>query len=184
MQQGARVVGSVPIPFWPRPQWTVDAAGVLLLGASDDYLLRTSRTGLDTVLLFSRRGAVRVAVNAEEKSAWIEERVSKDRKFVPEPVLRASLREDGIPDVRPVFDRIFVDLRGRRWVALSRQAGAPMALDLFDSNGRWLDHVGVAPHNWPDDSWAPIAFGSDRVAVVLTNDEGGPVVRVFRIERT
>lgn len=181
--QDNRQIGSVPIPFWPHDRWAVDRSGILVIASASDYMLRTTRTGLDTVQLFSRLGAQRALLSAEEKTKWIDERVAADRKFVAEPILRAALRADAIPNHRPWFERLWVDSHGRRWVALGRRGESSVQFDVFNRDGRWLDVISVASRDWPTDSWAPIAFGRDRVAVVLLNDDDVPVVRVFSIER-
>lgn len=180
--EGGRVVGRLPVPFLPRHEWAIDPSGDVLVGSLERYEIRVTRSGLDTVQLFSRPLAPILVTEAERRD-FVEATVERDRRFVPEAVLRAAIDLDRIPATKAPIERIWVDRSGRRWVQIASSSGEPIRLDLFDADGRWLDELSVPRDGWPEDAWAPIAFGLDRVAVALEDGSGAPLIRVYRIER-
>lgn len=176
---------TVSVPLQPAVQYAVDSKGGFVTGWTGEYSLRTTRDGRDTVALFGREFAPGV-VTAAEKTRIVSDRIREMRGFDPngpsEAVLRQSFDASLIPDAYPAFERIWVDRRGRTWVRLTNADTSRVTFDVFDERGRWLDVVAVATADWSRESWT-VAWGEDRVAVILEGKDGRPVVRVFRIVR-
>jgi|CXWL01.1.fsa_nt_gi hypothetical protein len=168
------------VPLQPQDLSVADPIGGFVVGWSGEYQLRATRNGQDTTMLFSRPRPTG-AVSAAEKQAIVDERISANKQYTPEPVLRASLLASAIPDERPAFDQLAVDRSGRRWVRLSSSDTTTVRFDLFDRNGRWLDLVSVPQSGWSRQSWHPVFWASERVAVLVTDAEGRPAIKVYRM---
>lgn len=183
--EAGRMLFSAPVPMASRPYETVDPTGGFVTGWSGEYLIRRSSDGRDTTALF-RRSPTPVVVSDREKRAFVEVTVARmlaNGMGVSEAALRRALDPALIPDTRPAFERLYVDRMGRTWVRLSVPDTANVHLDLFDPQGRWLDQVTVAHRQWAETSFTPLAFSRDHVAILGEDDDGLPVVSIYRIER-
>jgi hypothetical protein len=149
-------------------------------------MLRRTSNGLDTVSVFGRTWTT-TPVSAVEKARIVEERVAEVRQTagsdVAETAIRAAFDPAMIPDVRPAWDAFWVDAAGRTWVRVGSSDTTIVEFDLFDERGRWLDVLRLDAEGWPRSTWAPLALGRDRAAVILEGEHGRPLVRVYRIER-
>jgi hypothetical protein len=56
-------------------------------------------------------------------------------------------------------------------------------LDLFDPEGRWLDQVTLAEPGWVEQTYRPMAFSRTHLVMGLEDEDGLPVIRIFRIVR-
>jgi hypothetical protein len=56
-------------------------------------------------------------------------------------------------------------------------------LDLFDHEGRWLDQLTLPERGWVEQAYRPMAFSSTHLALGLEDEDGLPVIRIYRIER-
>lgn len=182
VREGKNIKFEMLVPLQPRDVHAVDPLGGWVTGWSGEYLLRTTRNGRDTVRLIAWP-AVGGTVSASEKSALVEARILEVKGQTPEPVLRASLLADVIPDRRPAFEQLHVDGAGRIWVRRASPVGSSVQFDLFDPDGRWLDVLSVDAAGWPRSWWQPVSMARDRVAVLIEDDEGRPAVRVYRLVR-
>jgi hypothetical protein len=126
-------------------------------------------------------------VSADEKAQIVEERVAEVRQTagsgVAESAIRAAFDPAMIPDARPAWDAFWVDAGGRTWVRAGTSDTTVVEFDLFDERGRWLDVLRIDAHGWPRSTWASLALGRDRAAVILEGEDGRPLVRVYSIER-
>jgi hypothetical protein len=169
------------IPLHPRDIVAVDPTGEFLIGWSGEYRLRRSATGGDTVAIFGRTSTPE-PVSGVEKAALAEKAVkASHQEGVPDEVLRKAFDPTLIPDQRPAFDGIEIDGAGRTWVRLSGADTSQVRFDLFDASGHWLDEVVVPAAAWPANAYGPIAWSRDHVAVVLEDDVGRPMVKIYRI---
>ena len=166
VREGTLVRMGVPVPLQPVAVYAVDPAGTFVTGWSGEYVLRTTRNGRDTAMLFGRPYTP-IPVRASEKAA------------LAIAVFAVSL----IPDRRPAFDAIHVDGAGRRWVRLATMDTSSVMFDVFGADGRWLDAVRVAAAGWPREAWKPVAFSKTHAAVVVEGDDDRPLIRIYRITR-
>lgn len=176
---------TVPVPFEPRAFHAIDPSGGFVTGFSSEYLLRRSATGLDTTALFGRDWSP-TSVSATEKTAIVERRVaevSANNSDIAPSTIRASFDAASIPDTRPAFEGLWLDADGRTWVRRTDADSTVVRFDLFDRQGRWLDVLSIPAGDWPRSSWIPMALGKREVAVPLEDEDGRPLIRVFRIER-
>ncbi|MBK7594565.1 MAG: hypothetical protein IPJ11_04810 [Gemmatimonadetes bacterium] len=180
VREGSVVRMEMQVPMQPQDLSVADPIGGFVLGWSGEYLLRATRNGQDTTLLFSRPRPSG-AISAAEKQAIVEDRITSNKQYTPEAVLRASLLPSAIPDERPAFEQIAVDRSGRRWVRLSSSDTTTVRFDLFDKDGRWLDVVSVAQSGWNRQWWQPVFWAKERVAVLIMDEEGRPAIKVYRI---
>jgi len=173
----------MPVPYAPREVEAVDARGGWLTAWTGEYLLRATRTGDDTVALFGRPFTP-PPVSSAEKARLVDVRVAamSEGGRVPEAMLRAGLIADKIPDRRPPFEQLYTDRAGRTGVVrLTDDSVSNVELDVFDADRRWLDVVRLPKADWGEESFAPVAWSVDRVAVVVQDGEGRPSVRIYAI---
>ena len=180
--QGNDNVFMMSVPYQPTDLHAVDPTGGLISGWNGEYLLRTSSNGRDTVAIFGRQWTPEPVTGAD-RSAIVEARIKdQGREGASESVLRAAFKPEYIPDIRPSFNSIEVDPSGNRWVRLESADTLRVHYDVFDSSGRWLGPVSVPAQLWPGVYQRP-AWGRDRVAVLGEDEEGKPLVRIFKIEK-
>lgn len=182
VREGNVVRMEMQVPLQPQDVSVVDPTGGFVLGWSGEYQLRATRNGMDTTMLFSRPRP-NGTVTAAEKAALVEDRISTNKAYTPEAVLRASLLPSAIPDERPAYDQLAVDQSGRRWVRLSTSDTTTVRFDLFDRDGRWLDIVSVPQAGWNRQWWHPVSWAKERVAVLVMDEEGRPAIKVYRITK-
>jgi hypothetical protein len=92
-----------------------------------------------------------------------------------------AFKVSDLPSTAPLFRNIAVDRLGNRW--LEQDDGGIAAnrrFDVFDSTGAYLGQVPI-PHDFGN-GWGT-AWGTDRVATSTEDEDGVPVVVVYRIER-
>ncbi len=182
VREGKDVKFEMQVPLQPRDRHAADPLGGFVTGWSGEYLLRFTRNGPDTTLLFGRPMPAGT-VTAEEKARIVEQRITDSKEHTPEAVLRASLLASAIPDQRPAYEQLTVDPIGRTWVRLASGDTTQVRFDLFDHDGRWLDQIAVPQAGWNREWWQPVSFASDRVAVLLEGKDGRPAVLIYRIQR-
>jgi hypothetical protein len=182
VREGKNVKFEMQVPLQPRDRHAADRLGGFVTGWSGEYLLRFTRNGPDTTLLFGRP-MPDGTVSAAEKSRIVEQRIADNKEYTPEAVLRASLLASAIPDQRPAYEQLTVDPEGRTWVRLASGDTTRVHFDLFDHDGRWLDQLAVPQAGWNREWWQPVSFASDRVAVLVETDDGRPAVLIYRLQR-
>lgn len=177
----------MPVPYVPREVETVDQHGGWVTAWTGEYLLRATSTGDDTVALFGRPFTP-AAVSSSEKRRLVDVRVTatmSEDEDVSEAMLRAGMQTDKIPDRRPAFERLHTDGQGRTWVVrLMPDTASHVEFDLFDAHRQWVDVVRVPKSEWSLHDFSPIAWGSDRVAVLVEQADGRPAVLVYEIRGT
>jgi hypothetical protein len=172
-------------PLQPQPNHAPLPNGRFVAGTSNSYWLRVTANGTDTIMVFGRP-ETRAVVNGTEKQALVDAIVEQTLVNMPgteETALRESFDKSSIPDVRPAWETFWSDAAGRVWVRLSSPDTLAMHLDLFDSSGRWLDTVSIAEPLLATTTYRPMFWGHDRVAFSLQDEDGLPLVRIYRLER-
>ena len=156
----------------------------MLTAWSGEYSIRATRDGRDTVALFTRPWTPD-PISAAERSALVEGTIERMRLENPqgpgESTLRAAFDPALIPANRPAFVGIDVDREGRRWVRLGTTDSTHVTFDVFSPDGRWLDVVRIPSESWPRQWWGPVAWSRTHVAVLIEDEDGRPIVRVFAI---
>ncbi len=183
---GKRMMMRMAVPMQPRSSQAVAPSGEFVVGWGGEYRLWSTANGTDTTRIFGRPWTP-APVTAEEKAAIVDRRVGEmlgNGMNLKEEQLRKSMVASAIPDTRPAFEGIWVDPGGKTWVRLIDSDTSAMHLDLFDPEGRWLDQVVVREPEWASSGYRPVAFSSDRLAVLATDDDGLPLVRIYRITRS
>ncbi len=182
---GAEMQMIMSVPLQPRDVIVADPKGGFITAWNGEYLFRQTRDGSDTVAVFGRAFSP-ATVTSAEKQAIVDARVesmTSNPGGPPASTLRLSMDPGKIPSVRPPFERFLVDLSGRLWARRSLPDTTTVEFDVFGQEREWLDVVRVPARLWPKEQFTSEAWGTDRVAVPAEDEEGRPVVRVFRIVR-
>jgi hypothetical protein len=146
-------MSATSVPFTPTVQWTLDRAGNVVWGMSDDYAIQTVRGGRPFRIT---RAVEPVPVQSAEKAA-AEERVKRGMK---ETQPNWTWQGPSIPDTKPFFRSLGVAHDGRIWVQVSQPAVRepadttvarepdappptdrwvePLVYDVFEPAGQWL----------------------------------------------
>ncbi len=183
---GKRMMMMVSVPMQPSSMHTLLPDGRFVSGWGGEYRLWLSGTGRDTLRVFGRPWTAG-AVSSEARQRLVDDKVTQvlgsGMGGLTEAALRKSMDPDAIPDHRPAFTHLWADRAGRIWTRLSSPDTSAVHLDLFDSEGRWLDQVSVPEPEWADEEYTPVTFGRDRLALLVTDADGLPMIRVYRIVR-
>ncbi len=182
---GKQMMMMMAVPMQPRSWHAFAPSGEFVTGWAGEYRLWRTRNGRDTLRVFGRPWTAR-AVTDEERSRIVETRVTEmlgNGMGLKEEQLRKSMDPAAIPATRPAFEGVWADGQGRTWVRLSSPDTAAVHLDLFDPEGRWLDQLTVEEPEWANNGYVPLAFSRDRLAILGEDEDGLPIVRIFRITR-
>lgn len=176
-----RMMMSTGIPFAPSQLSAYDPAGGVLVGWSGEYSLVVTRTGTDTAGIFGRSWAPE-PITGEMKRDTVEAMVGRltSRNRMEEGLVRGAINAGDIPDVMPAFLGLHVDEAGYRWVRLgAAPVEGGMLYDVFDPDGAWLGPVRVPATFSP---WDPQHWGRDGLVLSTIDEDGMPVVLVYRVE--
>jgi hypothetical protein len=174
------------VPMQPQSHHAYHPSGAFVTGWGGEYRLRLTRDGADTLRLFGRPWTA-AAVTDAQRQALVEQNVQRllaNQMGLTEEAIRKSLDPAAIPSTRPAWERLAVDGTGRIWIRTSVDDTTAVHLDLFDAEGRWLDQVAVPEPQWATATYMPTAFSRDHLALILEDDEGLPVIRIYRIVRS
>lgn len=177
---GNRMMFSTTVPLAAGTTWAVDPAGGAVFAWSGQYQFVNSRTGLDTARIVYLT-ATATPVGDERRTHLRDSMVSEFGDQVDRAAVEEAFKVSDIPTTAPYFESIQVDGRGHRWVRRD-DGGNPLAarFDVFDSTGAYLGAVPVPPGF--GSAWQTV-WGADRVATITEDEEGLPVVVVYKIER-
>ena len=145
--------------------------GRIVHGRTDRYEFIVTRTGADSALVFGRSGVTAMPVPSMMRDSLFRDRVRRS------PQLQGVAKLSDIPSSYPLWNQLHRDGQGNIWVARGRQPSGASQFDVFSPAGAFL---GVVPRPWGSvwTSWA-----GDRVAVLDTDEDDLPRVRVFKIVR-
>jgi hypothetical protein len=141
-----RAILIMPVPFMPQPVWTFSRHGYIVAGIGDRYAVSLLRT--DGPVLLIERKIDPVPVDPDEKAAWREYLVRRGNPGVD------------IPDTKPAYRQLLVDMDGRIWVNLYQKAERrervdseepnprrdwpqPTVYDVFEPDGRYVGAVRI-----------------------------------------
>ena len=149
-------MSATSVPFTPTVQWTLDRAGNIVWGMTDDYAIHTVRDGRPFRIT---RAVEPVPVQAAEKAA-AEEGVKRNMKRT-QP--NWTWQGPSIPETKPFFRSLDVAHDRRIWVQVSQPAVRepadttvarapdapppldrwvePLVYDVFEPDGQWLVRI-------------------------------------------
>ena len=123
-EQGMRVMD---VPFAPRPVWTVDDRGNVLLGTGQKY--EVFRQAGERRELAVRGQGEPLPVTEADRQAFLERRKQ-----------RRNAGEIPFPDTKPFFNELRAGPGGDLWVQTPRVGGG-RAWEIFDRSGRRLGEL-------------------------------------------
>lgn len=183
---GERMMMMTTVPMQPQSTYGLHPSGDFVTGWAGEYRLRFSRDGRDTTRIFTRPWTPE-PVTAAEKERIVEQRIAQMLEgggfSLTEEQLRKSFDITRIPDQRPAYETAWSDREGRIWVRLSKADTTAVHLDLFDAEGRWLDQLTLPEPAWVERTYRPMAFSRTHLALAVEDEEGLPIVRIYRIVR-
>ena len=163
---------TVSIPFAGKTVRTILGNGSVLYGATDFYQLVISATGRDTARIFGRIGVKPVPVPQALRDSTF--RVVLGRV----ETLRSVAHEADMPRTYPLWTDVSQDGAGNIWI---ERAASPMSrrvFDVFSVGGRFL---GAVPAPFAG-GWVG-AWSRDHLAILDTDDNDLPRIRIFRVDR-
>jgi hypothetical protein len=160
------------IPFQPGIVTRFLPDGGLLWGLQGSYRLLVSRTGLDTVRIFEWTAA-RTEIPDSLRTKAVADQIAQDERW------RGVARLDDVPTAYPVWTSAVADGAGNYWVLIPGPKGESNHWDVFDPTGALLGSVPAQFEGTYRTFWT-----ADRVYSVTEGDDGTPVIRVWRIDRT
>jgi hypothetical protein len=147
------------------------ADGSLVYGRTDRYELIVSRNGRDSVLSFGRSDLRAVAIPRGRRDSAFQAKVARSGP------LRGVAKLADMPTVFELWNRIDQDGQRNFWVTREGRLGRPWLFDVFSPSGTLL---GSVPRPWAS---AITSWAGDRVAVLDTDADDLPRIRIFRIVR-
>ncbi len=160
------------VPFPPSNVELLLPTGGAVIGRTDDYTLVITRTGSDTVRRFSRANPPRVRIPDSVRDSAVEANIMQN------PRLRGIARVEDVPTQYPPWRSLALDAPGNIWVGARTERPGRMRYDVFSPVGAFLGSVAV-----PFAAGATVNFHGDRVAVIDTDGDDLPRIRIFRIDR-
>jgi hypothetical protein len=171
---------STTIPWMPRQIQAFLPDRRMLYGFGDSYRIAvTDETGADTTALFGRAWTPAMIPEADRRAEHAR-RVAETSKYYDETVVRNGFQFSDIPTTAPAYDWIALDGRGDIWTRTPLPTDTTRSLfDVFDPSHRWLGQVsgGRLLRSWG------MKLTGDRMVGFGEDDQGNPMVVVYRIER-
>jgi len=180
IKRGKTGVMSTTVPFQPRMQFTFLGDHRLVSGFADRYLFAvTQKNGADTVAIFGRSWTA-APVPEEVRTSTLNERITQTMKYNDEAAVRNAFQLSDIPTTAAAFDWLGRDGAGNLWIRTPNPSDSTRTtFDVFDTEFRWLGQVSGSKYLR---SWS-VGIVGDRVIGQGEDDEGNPIVVVYRIER-
>jgi hypothetical protein len=180
IKQGKDNMMSTTVPFQPRMQFTFLPDHRMVTGFADRYLFAvTERNGTDTVAIFGRAWTA-APVPDDIRTRTVEERITQTKKYYDETAVRNAFQLSDVPTTAAAFDWIGRDGAGHLWVRTPNPSDSTRTLfDIFDPQYRWLGQVSGSKYLR---GWS-VGIVGDRVIGQGEDEEGAPIVVVYRIER-
>jgi len=160
------------VPFASQNNYATLRNGSILFGGGDRYQFLLTNSGRDTVRIFGRLG-----VPADPVPAAIRDSVFQ--LYSTNPQLRAmGISESDLPRTYPLWGGVALDGTGHAWVEVGQPASKGYHFDVFNPTGVYLGAVAAPFEGLWRASWA-----GDHVAVLDTDENDLPRIRIFRIDR-
>ncbi|MBK9549439.1 MAG: hypothetical protein IPO52_10140 [Gemmatimonadetes bacterium] len=160
------------IPFPPTNIEQLLPTGGAVIGRTDDYALVVTRTGTDTVRRFSRVNPPLVRIPEATRDSALQANVRQ------QPKLRGIARLEDVPTHYAPWRGVYLDASGNFWVHARTERSDRTRFDVYTPDGVLLGAV-VAPIP----AAATVNFHGDRLAVIDTDADDLPRIRIFRIDR-
>lgn len=157
------------VPFAPWQEHVLTPSGTVVWGSTEHYRLVVSRHGEDTAIVFTAPESP-VAIPDSVRRRSFDEAVTRE-SWIAE---RGSLAD--IPSHHTPWTSIAADRTDHIWVQRNDRTG--LVADVFSPDGVLLGTVATPFEFHPRDHWT-----ADRIYHPDTDEEGLPVIRVYRIER-
>ncbi len=161
------------IPLAPRTVSIPLPTDRLLWGTTDRDQYVVSRTGRDTMLIFGRIGVEAARAPTALRDSLFHSMVDRNEQ------LKAVASEGDIPHVLPMWNDMVADGVGNVWIQSGGIGGIPPRFDVYTAGGRYLGAV-ASPFGG---HLSRTAWSADRVAVITTDADGLPLIRVYRIDK-
>lgn len=180
IRQGKNGIMSTTIPWVPGQHIAFLPDRRMLVGYAASYQVAVTRDqGKDTTALFGREWTA-VPISDAMRKAEVERRVRQTSGFVDTAVVRNAFQLSDVPTTAPAYDWLDIDGAGDTWVRIPVPGDSSRSLfDVFDAQHRWLGQVSGSRFLR---SWS-LKLEGDRVTGFGEDEEGNPVVVVYRIER-
>ncbi len=162
---------SMMIPFAPQNSYAFFDDGSFIYGGQDRVEFLVSREGGDTTRIFGRNDLRADPIPSATRDSMVE-------RYSQNAQLRGVMTPGDVPKVYVLWNEIAVDGRGNAWVARGRQSDHTARLDVYDGRGFLLGSVAA-----PFTTLWRTAWSGDRIAVVDTDDNELPRVRIYRVDR-
>lgn len=161
------------IPFSGAASPILGRSGDQFFGAGTENRILVSRTGRDTVRIFGRDDVAAVPLPAGFVDSLYESLVDRNAD------LPGSSSRSDIPDHYPFWSSIEEDGRGNVWLLSDSAYASPRVFDVYRPTGELRGRVtSPSTSRYPRFAWA-----GDRVAVLDTDADDLPRIRIYRIER-
>lgn len=168
------------IPLAPEARTLLDPAGGAIVTWTGEYRFWATATGRDTTQVVTL-AASPAAVSEERRLHIRDSMVDQFGKQFERKAVEEAFKVSDIPSTAPAIESIEADGRRNRWVRADDGGNRANArFDVFDSTGAYLGAVPVPPIF--GSSWRT-SWGLDKVATVAEDEDGLPVVVVYRIRR-
>jgi hypothetical protein len=146
--------------------------GTAVYGNTDRYELIMTRTGTDTVLLFSRVNPPLARISEAARDSALHAAVDRNE------ALRRVAKASDLPLTFPPWRTLHHDGEGNVWVGAPSERIQSSRFDVFSPDGRLLGSVAA-----PFSVYATVAFHGERLTVIDTDADDLPRIRIYRIER-
>ncbi|MGD9523603.1 MAG: hypothetical protein AB7N73_04615 [Gemmatimonadales bacterium] len=159
------------VPLAAQSVVTLLHDGTAVFGRTDVPSFAVVRNGTDTVRVFGRSDVVPDGAPDGMRDSLFEVATGRNDK------LREVASLDDIPSVLPTWRGIEEDGAGNLWITTGGD-GRPLRFDVYNPDGLLL---GTVARPWGPAS--ATAWAGDRVAVLDTDADDLPRIRIYRIER-
>jgi hypothetical protein len=165
----------MPAPLQARLELRYDAHGRLVYGTTDAPTLVVSRTGRDTLRLI-HTVTPGIPISASQGDSIVQAAL-QEMEWREEWLVEGGRKD--VPLTWPPWSSLAVDRSGYLWLGLPGTDGPVTTAQVFDSAGVLLGTVPIPHPRLLAGTW-----GGDRVAILDESDDGFPIVRVFRLDRS
>lgn len=167
-------VASMPIPFSPSAIYHLDSRGYVWHGHGSEFRIFQLTLAGDTPMELTLN-TTPPPVTEDNREEWLASEIA---------VLWSSrgwpYDTERIPEVKPFFEEIYVDLEGYLWVSVPAD-GSEVAFEVFDPTGRHLGRVQAG--GFERLSWVPPVVRGGRLYLAGRDELDVERVYVFNIER-
>lgn len=167
-------ISRINIPMRATDQAVIRSDGTVIRGRTDRYQLVIGNTFDDSTRIIVASAPTLGVTDVQRDSAYRAtlDRQREDWKDAFAEVAKLS----DIPGSWPVWSGFAVDRDDNLWVALPGDRGAQTTWQVFNREGVLLGNVPGVGSGVLDGYWT-----RDRIYVVAEDDEGLPIINVYRI---